>query len=136
MDEHLKLTRSELPENGIIISQQTRFAVVYWDGIQFITPGVWKEGKLNVSDKSQEHIQIIKILMDEGHEFFSVKAMSKKESYFFRYLEQEHDLILKNTFPRASNICKLTQVSDEVGSKAISDDNCYGRDRNFVEKFS
>jgi len=62
--------------------------------------------------------------------------MSREESYFFRYLEKEHDLILKNTFPTASNICKLTQVSDEVDSKAISDDNCYGRDRMFAEKFS
>lgn len=136
MDEHLKLTRSELPENGIIISQYTRWAVVYWDGIQFLTPTGWNEGKWNVSNINQEDIQIIKISMEEGHEFFSIKSMSKEESYFFRYLEKEHDLILKNTFPTASNICKLTQVSDEVDSKAISDDNCYGRDRRFVEKFS
>jgi len=61
--------------------------------------------------------------------------MSREESYFFRYLENEHDLILKNTFPTASNICKLTQVSDGVDSIEISDDDCYGIGQNFVEKF-
>ena len=132
VEKALKLTRDELPENGIIITQQSRWAITLWDGVPFFTSTGWHDGKLDVNKINQEDIKIITTLMNENYEFFAIKSKTKQEAFFFRYLEREYDLILKNL---PTSLCKLEQVSSESKINQNSNDICYGRGFQFVEKF-
>jgi len=132
VDKKLKLTRDELPENGIIITQTGRWAINLWGGIPFLTSTGWNDGKWDVNKINQDDIQIIKTLMNENYEFFAIKSKTKQEAFFFRYIEQEYDLILKHL---PTNLCKLEHFSSESKMSKNSDDVCYGRGTNFVEKF-
>jgi len=133
-DKELKPTRDELPENGIIITQQGRWTITFLDGIPFRTSWGWNSihEKWDVNKINHEEIQIIKTLMDENYEFFSLKGKQKDKVFFFRYIEQQHNLILKHF---SYNLCILEQVSPDSKSKQNSDDMCYGLGANFVEKF-
>jgi len=132
VDDQMEVYRNELPQDSIIITNQGKWGIFFYDGIPFHTESGWINGKWDPNRINDNDIIIIHVLMNEGKDLYSIKGKSAGEPYFFRYLEQEYGLILKSY---SRNTCILEKIPLDESSETISDDICYGRGGYFVPKF-
>jgi len=110
---------SELPEKSIVIGIGR--AVIFYDKIPFDIDFV-KNKKFDSSEIDDNHIILLIDRMDEGYTVYTPKDARSEQPKFFRYLEVEHGLILKDF----SNIfCKMERLTIDVNPDTKSDDVCY-----------
>jgi len=110
---------SELPEKSIVIGKSR--IVILFDEIPFrtayTTKGIFDQTIINVDD-----IILLIDRMDEDYTVYMLKTQKTEKQKFFRYLEAEHGLILKNF---SDIFCKIERLKIDVDSNTKSDDECY-----------
>jgi len=126
----------KLPEKSIIV-ESSGIRTLEYNSIYF-NPGIkqWAITGEQPDPKSQESIQNLKNLMQEGYQVYSFKnQLYNKDPYYFRYIEKNHDIILKDY---SETFCKLEQINELkeiVGmEKTISDEVCYRYNGEIVPK--
>ncbi len=126
----------KLPEKSIIV-ESSGIRTLEYNSIYF-NPGIkqWAITGENPDAKSQGSIQKLKNLMQEGYQVYSFKnQLYDKDPHYFRYIEKNHDIILKDY---SESFCKLEQINELkeiVGmEKAISDEVCYRYNGEIVPK--
>ncbi len=125
--ERYPLDKEGLSENSIIMFQGR--SVVEYDAIPFETnTGFSKHTGFNPELINQEHIQILKKILEEGYEVYSFKSHLDGVPQFLRYLETEYGMILK---VHSKTFCKLELLEnlDETheDNEIESDNICYFR---------
>jgi len=122
------LSSEGLSNESIIVETKGRRAIEY-NAIPFLPArGSWVNSinELNPDLVSQEPIQILKKVMKDGYEAYSFKESDRKfEPLYFRYIEAEHDIILKDY---SETFCKMVIIENEFvtdGKDLESDDICY-----------
>ena len=132
MENPFSWTKQELPENSIMIFPTGRDMYQYNHGIPFYTNNGWVANDFHSNMIKDDDIEIIKTEMERNYSFFSFKAKKTGDPWFFRYLEDKHNLVLQD-YNRT--FCKLVDVSSKNDIGESSDDVCYGLDEKFVPKF-
>jgi len=93
----------------LILPREIQSLYPYW--------GIWPLfDEWKPESTPQEPIQLVKKLMNEGHEVYVIRGHSVFEKDYFRYLESDQGLILKNFSP---TFCKMQLYN---GSKINSDE--------------
>jgi len=106
---------------------------VFYNTIPFSTNYGVKDGVWDSDLIDKVHIKILKEIMEESYEVYSFKDKREEEALFFRYLELEHSLILKDY---SRTFCKLEQVNTVDGTINLqSDDICYTSGGFVYKKF-
>jgi len=127
----------KLPSNSIIVIQRTQ-KIVEYEVIPFKPyKRSWfsADGELNIEKVSEDYVQRLKTLMEEGYDAYTFKINGNYfDILFFRYLEAEHGIILKDY---SKTFCKMVIVENEFvkdGKDLESDDFCYMHLEEFVPK--
>jgi len=93
------------------------------------------DGEVNIEKVPESHIQKLKTLIEEGYDAYTFKKHSDLwGTKFFRYLETEQGIILKDY---SKTFCKMVIVENEFvtdGKDLESDDICYMYKSEFVPK--
>jgi len=117
-----------LSEQNSIILHGKRYSVEY-DAISFFPYwGYWGKQKLEFDAGAlpQEPIKKLKQLMMEDYNVYVFKNRhGLTDSEYFRYLEDEHGLILKKY---SETFCKIEQINNlnlAKGENSESDEDCY-----------
>jgi len=121
------LEREELPEKSIIIRGNKRVTSWEYNATPF-NPFIgyneknqsWKNDQVNVTP-----IKIMNELLGEGYNLYVFKEKSRGDPSYYRYLEAEHNLILKEY---SETFCKLIMIENAstVNNMQIkSDDICH-----------
>jgi len=117
----------KLPEKSIIV-ESSGIRTLEYNAIYF-NPGIkqWAITGVQPDVKSQESIQNLKNLMQEGYQVYSFKnQLYDKDPHYFRYIENVHGIILKDY---SKTFCKLElekNIIPELDHKEkLSDDVCY-----------
>ena len=117
----------KLPEKSIIV-ESSGIRTLEYNSIYF-NPGIkqWAITGEQPDVKSQESIQNLKNLMQEGYQVYSFKnQLYDKDPHYFRYIENVHGIILKDY---SKTFCKLElekNIIPELDHKEkLSDDVCY-----------
>ena len=118
------LDKEGLSENSVIIFHGGR--VVDYNAIAFQTVnGYSKHAGFNPDMINQEHIHILKKILEDDYKVYTFKSHREGEPSFFRYLEAEHGLILKDY---SKTFCKMVPIEniDETkeGNNTKSDRVC------------
>ena len=113
----------QLPENSLIIGFSGRDTLLYTDthfypyGLKFV------QGEGDTKDIPEFKIKILKKIMTDGHTPYAFKNnMFFYDEKYFRYLESEHGIILKDyskTFCNLELISNTTEGIDDISSDAI-----------------
>ena len=126
--DRFPLDSEGLSKDNSIILEGRRYAVEY-DVIPFFPYwGYYDKLRYEFDTQSlpQEPIKKLKQFMNEGKEIFTFRdhRLWIVDSQYFRYLAQEHGLILKTY---SKTFCKLEQIDIEKSSEEISkpDEECY-----------
>jgi len=113
-----------LSENSVIMFQGRR--VLEFNAISFTTDtGYSRQTGFNPDLINQNHVQILKKIIDDGYKVYAFKKHTAEEDQFYRYLGTSHGMILKN---HSNNFCKLDLVKNlndtSIKKAKISDDIC------------
>jgi len=120
------LDHEGLTEKSILVSPAGKHAMQY-DVIPFNPFGGYSPTKDSwVSERyKQENINFMKEMLDDGHELYVFKYKYGGDPTYYRYLEAEHGLILKE---HSKTFCKLLRIDDASGANNAqiqSDDICH-----------
>jgi len=116
-----------LTEKSIVVNRRGMKAVDY-NVTPYTMRGVLLHDKgLYIAPKTQEKLFTLKQIISEDHDVFTFKKhIYEMEPLYFRYIESNQDIILKNY---SKTFCKLELIEDsnESAQKEISksDDLCY-----------
>jgi len=117
-----------LSSESIIVETKGRRAVEY-DASPFIpATGSWVNSINELDPKlvKQERIQILKKAMKDGFEAYAFKEPDRKfEPLYFRYLEAEHGIILKDYSKTFCKMVIIENLPEKSGKEIKSDDICY-----------
>jgi len=87
---------------------------------------VYSDGEVKIKLTHEEHLRMLITLLGEGYDAYTLKTTRDiKQPSFFRYLESEHGLILRDY---SKTFCKMIFIENfsKTSEKAIeSDDVCY-----------
>ncbi len=118
----------KLPSNSIIVDQQSQRSIEY-SAIPFLPykfPWFNLDGELDIDKVPEDHVQRLETLIGEGYDAYTFKdSVDIRGSFFFRYLEAEHGIILKEY---SKTFCKMVIVENEFvtdGKDLKSDAICY-----------
>jgi len=127
----------KLPPNSIIVIQRSQ-KIIEYEAIPFkpyqrswFNPG----DELHIEKVKEDRIQILETLIEEGYPAFTFKINGNhRDVLFFRYLEAEQGIILKDY---SKTFCKMVIVENEFvrdGKDLESDDFCYIHGGEIVPK--
>ncbi len=126
-----------LSGESIIVETKGRRAIEYNANPFLPARGSWFNS-INELDSNlvpQEPILILNEVMQKGYDAYTFKEPDRKfEPLYFRYLESEHGIILKDY---SKTFCKIVIVENEIvtdGKDLESDDVCYMYRGNIVPK--
>ena len=135
------LDNEGLTEKSILIFGLDRVIIWEYDAIPF-NPFIGYNERAE-SWKNNEHklrsIKIMNELLDDGYELYVFKEKNRGDPSYYRYLEAEHNLILKE---HSETFCKLIRIQNASTANNIqikSDDIChtffeYDRNLRLVRK--
>jgi len=112
---------SGLPEKSIIITPGRD--AIKLDKIPFHTNYLGEYKEFDQTIINDNDIQMLIDSMDDGYTVYTFKQTRPGAPQFFRYLEAEHGLILKNF---SISFCKMERLTVDVNFDTKSDDVCYG----------
>ena len=125
-DKYL-LDLEELPEKSIILRGTNRVIIWEYDAIPFNPfkgysekTHSWKNDKINTNP-----IKIMSEILDKGYNLYVFKEKNRGDPSYYRYLEAEHNLLLKEY---SETFCKLIRVENASTINNIlikSDDICH-----------
>ena len=97
-----------MSENSVIMFQGRR--ALEYNAISFGTDtGYSRQTGFNPDLINQDHVQILKKIIEDGYKVYAFKKHSVGEDQFYRYLETSHGMILEN---HSKNFCKLDLVKN------------------------
>jgi len=118
----------KLPPNSIIVIQKTEMVIEY-NALSFKPyHRSWfiSDSEVNIEKVPEDHVERLETLIEEDYDTFTFKTLGNIwHPLFFRYLEAEHGLILKDY---SKTFCKMLIVENELetnGKDLESDDVCY-----------
>ena len=121
------LDLEELPEKSIILRGKDRVIIWEYNAIPFEPfrgynekTQLWKHNRIH-----PEPIKIMNELLDSGYDLFVFKEKNRGDPSYYRYLESEHGLILKE---HSETFCKLIRIENAktINNMQIkSDDICH-----------
>jgi len=119
----------KIPSNSIIVVQRSQ-KIIEYGAIPFndLHRAAWfnSDGELNIEKVPVNHVQRLKTLIEEGYDAYTLKINGNiRDFLFFRYLEAEHGIILKDY---SKTLCKMEFIENEFvtdGKDFESDDICY-----------
>jgi len=117
----------KIPPNSIIVNQKSQKSIEY-SAIPFKPyQQTWfnSDGELNIEKVPEDHVQRLETLIGEAYDAYTFKNSGIRDTLFFRYLEAEQGIILKDY---SKTFCKMVIVENisETNEKEIkSDDVCY-----------
>jgi len=118
----------KLPSNSIIVNQKSQKSIEY-SAIPFYPyDRSWfnLDGELNIEKVPEDHVQRLETLIEEGYDAYTFKISADiRGNLFFRYLEAEHGIILKDY---SKTFCKMVIIENQTetsGKEIKSDDICY-----------
>jgi len=117
-----------LSNESIIVETKGRRAIEYQASPFLPATGSWFNSINELDPKlvKQERIQILKKVMKEGYTAFTFKEPDRKfEPLYFRYLESEHGIILKDYSKTFCKMIFLENLPENSGKDIKSDDICY-----------
>ena len=118
------LDKEGLSENSIIMLTPRR--AVDYGAIPFDTNVGYTKNGLNPERINQEHIQMLKKTLEDGYQVYTFKKQEIGVPQFFRYLEAEHGMILKD---HSKHFCKLELIKNLsetiIEKNRKSDPVCY-----------
>jgi len=79
----------------------------------------------NLSALPQKPIQILKKVINEGSDAITFKDQGKFDPLYFRYLESEHGIILKDYSKTFCKMILIENLPEKSGRDIKSDDICY-----------
>ncbi len=117
---------SVLSQDSIVVDSRGRYTIER-NAIPFYPYRNYDENvKNSLEPPPQEPTERLKKLIDEGYEVFVFKKKYTVDANYFRYLEAEHGIILKDY---SKGICKIEIVNNmnttNIDESTISDDICY-----------
>jgi len=118
----------KLATNSIIVVQRSQTIVEYEVSAFQPYQRSWFDSgyELNIEKVKEDRIQKLETFIEEGHEAFTFKINGNlRDVIFFRYLEAEQGIILKDY---SNTFCKMVIVENEFvtdGKDLESDDDCY-----------
>ena len=134
--DQYELILEELPEKSFILHGKGRTIIWHYDAVKFnpfrgydVPAETWK----NEIAKA-EGIKIINEALDMGYNVYVFKEKNKGDPSYYRYLESEHNLILKED---SETFCKLVRIENEnvENSEQIkSDEICHSFAATWSEK--
>jgi len=117
-----------LSGESIIVETKGRRALEYNASPFLPARGSWFNSinELDPNLVSQEPIKILKKVMKDGYDAYTFKEPDRKfEPLYFRYLEAEHGIILKDYSKTFCKMDLIENVSETGENKIKSDDVCY-----------
>jgi len=117
-----------LSGESIIVETKGRRAIEYNASPFLPARGSWFNSinELDPNLVSQEPIKILKKVMKDGYDAYTFKEPDRKfEPLYFRYLEAEHGIILKDYSKTFCKMDLIENVSETGENKIKSDDVCY-----------
>jgi len=119
----------KLPSNSIIVVQRSQ-KIIEYGAIPFsdLHRSAWfnSDGELIKEKIPGDHVERLETLIGEGYDAYTLKInWNIRDILFFRYLEAEHGIILKDY---SKTFCKMVIVENEfvTDEKDLeSDDVCY-----------
>ena len=118
----------KLSPNSILVDGRSQ-SVIEYNAIPFEPyKRSWfnSDGEVNIEKVSEDHVQRLKTLIEEGYDAYTFKKnRGIEQPSFFRYLEAVHGIILKDY---SKTFCKMEiieNLSEQSGTDIISDDVCY-----------
>jgi len=118
----------KLSPNKILVNSRSEIVLEY-NAIPFPRlTNIWanSDGELNIEVVSEDHLQRLKILIEEGYDAFTFKKpFLKFEPLSFRYLEAEHGIILKDYSKTFCKMVIIEKLPEKSGNDIKSDDICY-----------
>jgi len=118
----------KLSSNSILVDGRSQ-SVIEYNVIPFIPLAknwVNSDGEVNIEKVSEDHVQRLKTLIEEGYDAYTFKKnRGIEQPSFFRYLEAEHGIILKDY---SKTFCKMVIIENQTetsGNEIKSDDICY-----------
>ena len=121
------LDQNELSEKSIILHGKDRVIIWEYNAIPF-NPFTGYDGKIKSwknNKPNPEPIKIMNELLDSGYDLFVFKEKNRGDPSYYRYLESEHGLILKE---HSETFCKLIRIENAktINNMQIkSDDICH-----------
>jgi len=121
----------KLPPNSIIVIQRTQKTIEYleYEVIPFkpyLRSWFNSDDEVIIEDVSEDYLQRLETLIEEGYKAYTFKINGNhRDVIFFRYLEAEQGIILKDY---SNTFCKMIFIENisETNEKEIkSDDICY-----------
>ncbi len=117
-----------LSGESIIVETKGRRAIEYNASPFLPATGSWFNSINELEPKlvPQERIQILKKLIRDGYDAFTFKEPDRKfEPLYFRYLEVEHGIILKDYSKTFCKMVIIENLPEKSGKDIKSDDICY-----------
>ena len=122
------LDHERLTEESIIVETRGR-RVMEYDAIPFLPVHTGKVNPMTELDPSwlpQKPILNLKKLIREDHEAYTFKSHKIHfEPLYFRYLELEHGIILKDYSKTFCKMAIIQNIPEKSGKDIKSDDICY-----------
>jgi len=120
------LDQEGLTEKSVLLSMAGKYAVQY-DVIPFNPFGGYSATKDSwASERSKQlTINFLKEMLDDGNELYVFKYKIRGDHSYYKYLEAEHGLILKE---HSKTFCKLLRIEDASRANYTqiqSDDICH-----------
>jgi len=117
-----------LSSESIIVETKGRRAIEYNASPFIPATGSWVNSLNELDPKlvKQERIQLLKNVMMEGYNAFTFKETDRKfEPLYFRYLESEHGIILKDYSKTFCKMVIIENIPESSEEEIESDDVCY-----------
>jgi len=121
------LDLEELPEKSIILRGKDRVIIWEYNAIPFEPfrgynekTELWKHDRVH-----PEPIKIMNELLDTGYNLYVFKEKNRGDPSYYRYLEAEHNLILKEYSETFCKLIRIVNASDIDNMLIQSDDICH-----------
>ena len=125
MAERYPLNPEVLSKDSIVVDARGRYTIEF-NAIPFYPYRNYDENLRNNTEPfPQKPIEKLKKLMDEGYDTFVFKKKYDVDACYFRYLEAEHGLILKEHSKGICKIISINNINDTTEESTISDSICY-----------
>jgi len=120
------LDKEGLTEKSVVLSIVGKYVVEYdvipfnpYKGYSYFIND-WRSEELK-----QEPIKLVKEMIDDGYELYVLKYKRGGNFYFYKYLEEEHGLILKEYSKTFCKLLRIENASGENKTQIQSDAICH-----------
>jgi len=121
------LDQEGLTEKSVILFGKGRVQIWDYNAIPFYPfRGYSEKTQLWSDNKPNEHpIKMMNELLDRGYDLYVFKYKDRGDPSFYKYLEAEHGLILKEHSKTFCKLLRIENASDVNGIQIKSDDICH-----------